>query len=218
MLAVSCSRGGAGACAGRRRPRCPRILLWRSFDVCSLVAGASRLQATRILPLAAPGRSLRLGAQTQQRSTHPPLALHLCLLLVAGASQLRLCLTAPFAASAFCASGSKWKHGAMVLTSSFKIHWALHGKHPANCAEQQNTKEVKERLKFAFVKCFRGLLVERTVRNASLSEALARASLVQASSPWTDQQKTPRDIMRPAVLGSPVVAGGRVPHGPCLQL
>ena len=56
----------------------------------------------------------------------------------------------------------------MVLTSSFKIHWALHGKHPAKCTEQQNTKELKERLKFEFVECFHGLLVERTVRNASL--------------------------------------------------
>ena len=35
--------------------------------------------------------------------------------------------------------------------------------------------------------------MECTVRNASLSEALARVSLVQAPSPWTDQQKTHRD-------------------------
>ena len=81
----------------------------------------------------------------------------------------------------------------MVLISSFKILWALHGKLPANRTEQQNTKELKERLEFEFVECFRGLLVECTVRNASLSEAFARASLVQASSPWTDQQKTSRD-------------------------
>ena len=81
----------------------------------------------------------------------------------------------------------------MVLISSFKIHWALHGKRPANCAEQQNTKELKERLKLEFVECFRGLLVEHTVRNASLSKALARASLVQASSPSTDQQEISRD-------------------------
>ena len=81
----------------------------------------------------------------------------------------------------------------MVLISSFKIHWALHGKLPATWTEQQNTKEMEKRLGFEFVECFRGLLVECTVRNALLSEALARVSLVQASSPWTDQQKTSRD-------------------------
>ena len=56
-------------------------------------------------------------------------------------------------------------------------------------AVQQNTNELEKRLGFEFVECFRGLLVECTVRNALLSEALARVSLVQASSPWTDLRK-----------------------------
>ena len=78
----------------------------------------------------------------------------------------------------------KWQHRAMVWASSFKIHWALHGKLPPTWTEQQNTKELEKRLGFEFVGCFRGLLV---------SEALDRASLVQGSSPWIDQQKTSRD-------------------------
>ena len=44
----------------------------------------------------------------------------------------------------FRANGNKWKHRAMVLISSFKIHWALHGKLPATWTEQQNTKELEK--------------------------------------------------------------------------
>ena len=53
--------------------------------------------------------------------------------------------------------------------------------------------ELEKRLGFEFVGCFRALLVGRMFRNVPLSEALDRASLVQASSPSADQQEISRD-------------------------
>ena len=64
-------------CGCLRRPQAsplsthpPLAQFWCPFPA----AGAYQLQATRILLLAAPGRSLLLGAQRQQRSAHPALA------------------------------------------------------------------------------------------------------------------------------------------------
>ena len=202
--------------------RRPHIILWQLLCLLFAAGGHQQPLPARILLVAGPCRLSLLGSQRQQQlSTHSPLATSVSAPCCWSFPAAALSHSGPVWLQLFSANGSKWKHRATVLTSSFKIHWALQGKHPANCAEQQDTKELKERLKFefvgwnAFVVCLWSARSEtRAVRSTRSGELGASVQSMDRSAENLSRQQS----LRRAVLGLPVMARGRVPHGPCLQL